>query len=211
MTRILRPSPSGPNIRPFTRERSLRRQPCRPASYPLLTKKIGLMLVDYEKDQDRIYERGPFYASTPRRAGQRLFGKIKGSAPPRGSRGLAQVPEKLLDFSMRIERSKADPRSQPTCCNGAVARHSRWSSAETARSNSDFEPRDIAAAIARRVRAAPWPAKPDTAYRAPPPRHCRRSCARHGYDRGMHARVVGAGRESAIPEKAARRRRQIAR
>ncbi len=47
-----------------------------PRSYPLLTKKIGLMLVDYEKDRARIYERGPFYASS-RAEQERLFGKIK--------------------------------------------------------------------------------------------------------------------------------------
>ena len=51
--------------------------PVAPARYyPLLTKKISLMLVDYEKDQHRIVERSPFYAST-RAEQQRLFGKIK--------------------------------------------------------------------------------------------------------------------------------------
>ncbi|MHB8884043.1 MAG: N-acyl amino acid synthase FeeM domain-containing protein [Methylovirgula sp.] len=51
--------------------------PTAPArSYPLLTKKISLMLVDYEKDQHRIVERSPFYEST-RAEQERLFGKIK--------------------------------------------------------------------------------------------------------------------------------------
>ncbi len=47
-----------------------------PRPYPGLTKNLCLMLVDYEKDQHRIVERSPFYAST-RAEQQRLFGKIK--------------------------------------------------------------------------------------------------------------------------------------
>ncbi len=47
-----------------------------PRSYPGLTKKLCLMLVDYEKNQHRIAERSPFYASTLEEQ-KRLFGKIK--------------------------------------------------------------------------------------------------------------------------------------
>ena len=47
-----------------------------PRDYPGLTKKLCLMLVDYEKNRDRIIERGPFYASALEEQKQ-LFGKIK--------------------------------------------------------------------------------------------------------------------------------------
>lgn len=47
-----------------------------PRGYPLLTKKICLMLVDYEKDQDRIIERASYFAST-RAEQEKLFGKIR--------------------------------------------------------------------------------------------------------------------------------------
>jgi hypothetical protein len=47
-----------------------------PRVYPGLTKKLCLMLVDYEKDQGHIVDRGRFYASTLVEQ-ERLFGKIK--------------------------------------------------------------------------------------------------------------------------------------
>lgn len=47
-----------------------------PRLYPGLSKQLCLMLVDYEKDQDRIYQRGSFYASS-RAEQEELFGKIK--------------------------------------------------------------------------------------------------------------------------------------
>jgi hypothetical protein len=37
---------------------------CEPRAYPTLSKKISLMLVDYENDRERILERGPYYAAT---------------------------------------------------------------------------------------------------------------------------------------------------
>ncbi|MGO9007783.1 MAG: N-acyl amino acid synthase FeeM domain-containing protein [Beijerinckiaceae bacterium] len=37
---------------------------CPPRDYPLLSKKIGLMLVNYKVDRARIYKRGPYFAST---------------------------------------------------------------------------------------------------------------------------------------------------
>lgn len=47
-----------------------------PRHYPLLTKKICLMLVDYEHDAHRIVERASYFAST-RAEQERLFGKIR--------------------------------------------------------------------------------------------------------------------------------------
>jgi hypothetical protein len=38
---------------------------CEPRPYPTLIKKLGLMLVDYENDRERILKRGPYYVSTP--------------------------------------------------------------------------------------------------------------------------------------------------
>jgi N-acyl-L-homoserine lactone synthetase len=37
---------------------------CEPREYPTLSKKISLMLVDYESDRERIIERGPYFLST---------------------------------------------------------------------------------------------------------------------------------------------------
>lgn len=47
-----------------------------PRPYPLLTKKISLMLVDDKKNHDRIFERGSYFASTATEQ-EKLFGKIK--------------------------------------------------------------------------------------------------------------------------------------
>jgi hypothetical protein len=38
---------------------------CAPREYPLLSKKIGLMLINYAHDRERIIARGPYNASTP--------------------------------------------------------------------------------------------------------------------------------------------------
>jgi Autoinducer synthase len=51
-------------------------QAATPRQYPGLTKQLCLMLVDYEKDRHRIYERGSYYASTAEEQAL-LFGKIK--------------------------------------------------------------------------------------------------------------------------------------
>ncbi len=47
-----------------------------PRAYPGLTKKLCLMLGDFQSDRDRIVQRNPFYASNPAEQA-RLFGKIK--------------------------------------------------------------------------------------------------------------------------------------
>lgn len=47
-----------------------------PRPYPLLTKKICLMFVHYERDKERIVGRSRYYASTPAEQ-DKLFGKIK--------------------------------------------------------------------------------------------------------------------------------------
>jgi hypothetical protein len=47
-----------------------------PRHYPLLTKKICLMLVDYEHNQHHIVERANYFVSTPEEQ-ERLFGKIR--------------------------------------------------------------------------------------------------------------------------------------
>jgi hypothetical protein len=47
-----------------------------PRAYPGLTKKLCLMLVDYENDRNRIVERSPFYASTVAEQ-EGLFGAIR--------------------------------------------------------------------------------------------------------------------------------------
>ena len=38
---------------------------CEPRTYPTLTKKLALLLVDYENNRERIVERGPYFDSTP--------------------------------------------------------------------------------------------------------------------------------------------------
>lgn len=72
-----------PEHRAFYQRAFFAVQAAPPRHYPGLVKKLCLMLVNYEKDQDRIYARGPFYASTPAEQ-ERLFGKIprKDSARP---------------------------------------------------------------------------------------------------------------------------------
>jgi hypothetical protein len=37
---------------------------CPPRHYPLLSKKIGLMLISYKADRERILKRGPYFGST---------------------------------------------------------------------------------------------------------------------------------------------------
>lgn len=65
---------------PFYRRSFFAEPSVEPRCYPLLTKKIGLLLVNYERDQNRIVERSPFYASSPAEQ-EYLFGRIKREAP----------------------------------------------------------------------------------------------------------------------------------
>jgi hypothetical protein len=60
-----------------------------PREYPLLSKKIGLMLINYARDRDRILARGPYNASTieeqaalfaPRLEGKSTSGKLQSAA-----------------------------------------------------------------------------------------------------------------------------------
>ncbi len=68
-----------PEHQAFYRRAFFATQAAEPRLYPGLTKQLCLMLVDYEKNQDRIYERGSYYASMPDEQ-ERLFGKIKSAA-----------------------------------------------------------------------------------------------------------------------------------
>jgi hypothetical protein len=62
---------------------------CPPRHYPLLSKKIGLMLISYKADRERILNRGPYFASTaeeraalfaPRSASASIRSKLQSAA-----------------------------------------------------------------------------------------------------------------------------------
>lgn len=56
------------------------RAACEPREYPTLNKKISLMFIDYEKDRERILERGPYYAADPVEQ-SKLFGRPHSDRP----------------------------------------------------------------------------------------------------------------------------------
>jgi hypothetical protein len=82
----------------FYRRSFFAKAACEPRAYPTLNKKIGLMLVDYENDRERILERGPYYASTSAehealfgpRPGEHVTQKRRSQSPVRQPVGTAR-------------------------------------------------------------------------------------------------------------------------
>jgi hypothetical protein len=86
---------------------------CPPREYPLLSKPIGLLFLDFVRDADRIFQRRPYWLSSEAER-QALFGKGPTSLCSRG-KAISIVPALAPANAtlIRMEAQRANPIASP--------------------------------------------------------------------------------------------------